>query len=1260
MSPKLRLFLILGLWPILESRAEGLDWRTGRTDRLPPGWECGGKGEGKILASFGGEKHPVIEMKSMGDGLVLHNYRIASAYQGEVMGRMKIQFTGRAIGCVNFAMDGGGGRGGCGVYFTDAGALEVGDERGARTRLLSDYQPGVWYEIRAYFSMVEETWDAEVIEADPGKTRSSLKGLGWVCPAVRLEKACAGMALSVWSPGTVYVSEAEIKPLPVEAATKRKAAGPLLGVPMTARPPQIDGTLGKDEWTDAAHIGSLCVLNTGAMDPKPCDVFITYDEKNFHLAFHQPLRNSREVQPSYTKRDDNISMDDCFEFLLAPNRQRDDKHRIHFIGNAANAIYDDQGGNKTWNGNWTYRTSVTDTAWEGELAILLSELALPTRNGDQWAFNVGRSLLSHDAMLSTTYAVWAMPAKAALGFMDTANYGILQFRGRQPWAALERMTSLSGNQFQAAVRTVNPTDQPVEFTARVEDNSAILGALAEKKIPVAPRSAQTVEIATEFPNRWRLILQDGSPPGPILRQEAINPMANQPVLAVRPYPLQNFLEIDLDLSHLRRMSGNEFKPSLRVLSRDRKKTWLEQPLGNVTEKLTRRIPIAKLPVGDYLAEVKIAAADGKAVAEVEKPFVRGDPQPKWYTHPVAKDDLLLHPFPPVTVKDTKGARRVMVWGRQHDFGAGGLPQQVLVTGGAGVPPGGVQLLSEPVQLVARQSGQEKILNFERTKGFLGKPTRAAWNSRSRLPDGRAVTLRTTVEFDGLIRLDVTLPAGAELDRLDLRVPMRSVTHYYTSVMDQYSSEAGRLPKTGFHTSFRPLVWLGDMERGCTWACEMDRDWQPADYGKGIEMAPAAEGQGATLLVHWIGRTVTLTRDRNYTFFLQVSPVKPLPVGHESWRTGKDYAWPWFYVFNDALTQPMVHRPDFLPHVRAEHARGCAVLPYFFPTSMKATARDCLAYKNEWGHPSDVPDVLAEQNMPPDMKMNIDTSWTDYFMAGLDDFARDFGIDGVYYDTTGPMRRSMTDENGERYTFWPLLGCREFHRRTAVIFEKRRGPGNYILFNHMSDNMVMPTLSFFTIAFDGEQYNRVPPGCADYTALLPFERAEVIDNPEHWGLPCQFLPEIPIRKTPEARRTNRLATDSLLAMLLPLGDSWWGEGPMLYARQKQVTDAMEKFGVADAAFHPYWRQKEIVAPDGVVVTYYEKAPRRFVIVSNPGPERRSGAIRVTDRAPAACADALGETAPGLTDRELQLDLAPHTFRLLILEMAPATGSKSPSP
>src|SRR5207249_8751686 len=118
-----------------------------------------------------------------------------------------------------------------------------------------------------------------------------------------------------------------------------------------------------------------------------------------------------------------------------------------------------------------------------------------------------------------------------------------------------------------------------------------------------------------------------------------------------------------------------------------------------------------------------------------------------------------------------------------------------------------------------------------------------------LPEGKIVKLRTTIEFDGMVKFDVTLPSSATLDHFELRAPLRSVTHYYTSVLDAYSSEAGRLPKAGFHTSFRPLVWTGDMDRGLFWFSESDRDFQLTDYGRAIEVADS------TLHVQWIDRAV---------------------------------------------------------------------------------------------------------------------------------------------------------------------------------------------------------------------------------------------------------------------------------------------------------------------------------------------------------------------------------------------------------------------
>lgn len=1241
----LRLLLAMALnLPMLGlAGPASLNWDTAEPGGYPRGWECKGTGQGKVLPSFGGEKHPVVEMESTGSSLCLWNYGLASSYGPETMVRFKIQFGDLMIGSLGFAQDGGGGRGGLGMYFTKSGAFEVADERGVRTKVLDEYKTGVWYEVRAWFSTTDETWDLEVTDLSTGK-QSSLKGLPWSMPAIRAERAYAGLVVALWSSGTMYVSEIEIGPPSDDVRSKKQAALPILGVPLARKAPRLDGVLEPGEWDEAAHIGNLCVLNTGALDPRPCDVYIATDAANLYLAFHQPLRSARDVQPSYTKRDDNVWMDDCFEFLLAPGDRRDEKARVHFIGNAAGAFYDDKGGDKAWNGDWTYRTKVGPTSWDGELSIPLRELGPPPKEGEGWAFNVGRSLLSHDAMLTTSYSVWAMPSKAALGFLDVATYGILLFRGRQPWVALDRMAPQPGGRFRASFTAHNPSDQPVEFRARADDQSALLAPLAEEAVRVPPSSSQSFELTTDFPLRWRGAVRVGKKPDPVLRLDVSNPLANQPVFFARPYPLQNQLEVDLDLTNLRRVSGAEFHPILRVLSSDRKKTWLEQSLGRVADKLDVRIPIAKLPEGDYLAEVRVLSAKDEPVAVCEKPFVRGDPRPAWFTHHAGAEERLLHPFSPVTVTETRSGRQVDVWGRRHDFGAGGLPQQVTVTGGDGAPAGGVPLLAGPVRLVAGRDGKREALEFRDKRGLLSKPTRAAWFSQAQLPGGKTAALRTLIEPDGMIRFDVTLPAGAALDAFELQVPLRSVSHYYTSFLDQYSSEAGRLPKEGFATPFRPLVWAGDMQRGCCWFTETDRDWLPADFGKAIAFAP--RDGGATLRVQWIGRPITLDRERVITFGLQVTPVKPLPRGHFAWRIGKDFIWPWYQHFNDALTQPMVHRPDFHAHVAAEHARGCAVLPYFFPSSMKAEARDCLAYKNEWGHPSDLPDVLAEQAMPPDMKMQIDTSWTDYFMAGLETFIRDFGIDGVYYDTSMPFRRSLVDEKGTRYTFWPIFACREFHRRTANLFEKYRGPGNYVLLHHMSDNMGMPFFSFMTMAFDGEQYNRVPPDCTDYTQLLPLERAEVINNPEHWGFPCMFLPEIPVRKTPEARRTTRLATDSLLAVILPLGNSWW-DGPMDWRRQQQVADALERFGIATAKFHPYWRQREIAAPEGVLVSYYQKGARRLVIVSNPGPSSKKAVLKLAASA-IRCADALDEPMPKSANGEIVLDLAPRSFRLLELE------------
>lgn len=211
---KRALFFAFGLLPFTWLCGGSLDWDAATPGVLPPGWICDGKGEGKVRPSFGGEKHPVVQMDSANDSLALYNYKLASSYKPETLGRCKIQFADLAVGCVNFAMDGGGGRGGIGIYFTKSGTLEVvRDEQGTRAKLLDQYKTDTWYEIRARFSTVEETWNVEIADLSTGQT-VNLKGLPWMCPAVREEKAYAGVAVSVWSKATVYVSELEVEAAP--------------------------------------------------------------------------------------------------------------------------------------------------------------------------------------------------------------------------------------------------------------------------------------------------------------------------------------------------------------------------------------------------------------------------------------------------------------------------------------------------------------------------------------------------------------------------------------------------------------------------------------------------------------------------------------------------------------------------------------------------------------------------------------------------------------------------------------------------------------------------------------------------------------------------------------------------------------------------------------------------------------------------------------------------------------------------------------
>ena len=96
------------------------------------------------------------------------------------------------------------------------------------------------------------------------------------------------------------------------------------------------------------------------------------------------------------------------------------------VGNSAGVFADTRNQDLAWNGEWTYKASSGDGAWEGELSIPFSSLGLevPTE-GTSIGFNVCRDQQTPGQQLSCWSAVHG-------SFHDVESFGRLTFSSASP------------------------------------------------------------------------------------------------------------------------------------------------------------------------------------------------------------------------------------------------------------------------------------------------------------------------------------------------------------------------------------------------------------------------------------------------------------------------------------------------------------------------------------------------------------------------------------------------------------------------------------------------------------------------------------------------------------------------------------------------------------------------------------------------------------------------------------------------------------
>jgi hypothetical protein len=611
--------------------------------------------------------------------------------------------------------------------------------------------------------------------------------------------------------------------------------------------------------------------------------------------------------------------------------------------------------------------------------------------------------------------------------------------------------------------------------------------------------------------------------------------------------------------------------------------------------------------------------------------------------------------------------------REYRFGAGPFLTGVMAKGAA--------LLARPIEACLRWPGGEAKLS--------GPPGRLQDRSDARaVLQGRgeagpfAVEGTTTVEFDGMIRTDFALvaPVGTVVEEFSLRVPIKSqYAKYLYHYPGQWGSvkNAGALPADGWRHPFKPLIWLGDEDRGLCWFAETDENWTPTDNPEAIRIIH--QGGVVTLELHIIAAPRPLDEPLKFTFGFQATPVKAptedawefrichegnygiesAPYGQAATGSG-----PGGMTVLDHLAQLGVRTIVFHEHwtdiqnytstthgdelrrlVKACHDRGIRLLLYFgyemsnIAPEYPAYAEECLVRPRAGGY-----------TRKPDQTAYIvcyRSHWQDFLAQGIARVMDEYGVDGVYLDgTANPWGCANARHgcgyqarDGTRRPTYPIFAVRQVMRRIYNIVKSRKADG--LVNVHQSTCMTIPTLAFATSYWDGEQISGIARG-GDVLETLPLDSFRTEFMGRQWGVPAELLCYGQPYSYQEAMAI------ALLHDLLVRGQ---GEGNL--ELESKLWRVMDGFGRRQAEWRPYWANQEVVkaTPSDVKVSLYRRGGRGvMLVISNLGKSEADTTVSLSGKAlglprKTTAVDALTAEEMAWDGARLRLRLGPLSFRLV---------------
>ena len=625
--------------------------------------------------------------------------------------------------------------------------------------------------------------------------------------------------------------------------------------------------------------------------------------------------------------------------------------------------------------------------------------------------------------------------------------------------------------------------------------------------------------------------------------------------------------------------------------------------------------------GDYRLEATLVDQQGRALARATAKVPCTTP-PEWLGSRIGITDKVLPPYTPCEVSKGAAGCRVRTWGRRHDFAAAPFL--------SGIESARSQLLAGPVRFVATANG-ERLHWSPRAPDLRGESPAEVRLNQTLPAKGASLTIATRLDYDGFMKVDWAIEAErpVTIERLAVEFPL---SPQIARLLYCWPTTHSGALKTDWASDFRPILWIGDEERGLCWVAECDRNWLLADRFKAIEVVRGSKE--VTLRLNLVTRKTELKAGQklDYSFGLQATPVRPAtttcwqarierqpPYAHEyKWLTkkiegrpalqfyseqgaGALLVWRWWDAFS--YTLPLGHEKQFPKLVAAAHRHNLKIVPYTIGFLLSEAAPEFKHFSDDMlVHPRRpfVIDRLPGLDVQTTYYACVRGAWQDFCVASTARCMDDYDIDGVYLDTTvrphacrnrlhgcGYLRPDGTV--GETY---PVFATRQLMKRLYTVVKSRKPDG--IVDAHVYDCINVPALAFATSYWNGEQlsHREFKPD------KLPLDRFRTEFMGHNLGIAADLL-------------YYKLGDyDACVALALIHDVPVRSENEKDFAILTTIWRVREAFGCKDAEFVGYWKAGPLVTvePKGCRASLW-RHPKNGVLAAVANLSRQQADVRM---------------------------------------------------